>query len=305
MGIVVVSRNATCRDVCRLAKGSVSVQFWHGLLGRSLMAEKGEKKTRGQEGVLRARDVLLGGPFDPRRGGRQRLLRGPVRLGDQDDGIPGDGGYTMCVNGGEQVACGRAARRQPAHWNNYVSVASGRDRREGPGPGRRPVRGAVRRVATRGGSASSATSDRRARSASGSRGRAHRRRARQRAGGCLTWNELGTPDPRGGAGEFDEGAVRLGDGTDRAGRNAGLHHDQELRGSERRLHADVGAARRRPFLLAPLLHGSPLRDEAVEKTRELGGAQLAGPMDLPAGRLAVLGDPQGAAFAVFEGHTDE
>jgi hypothetical protein len=28
-------------------------------------------------------------------------------------------------------------------------------------------------------------------------------------------------------------------------------------------------------------------------------------LDLPSGKIAVLGDPQGAAFAVFEGETDE
>ena len=46
-------------------------------------------------------------------------------------------------------------------------------------------------------------------------------------------------------------------------------------------------------------------DGAVEKVQESGGALFAGPMDLPAGRIAVLGDPQGAPFAVFEGETDE
>ncbi len=46
-------------------------------------------------------------------------------------------------------------------------------------------------------------------------------------------------------------------------------------------------------------------DKAVRKTRENSGALLAGPLDLPAGRIAVLGDPQGAAFAVFEGPTDD
>ncbi|MBA3617003.1 MAG: VOC family protein, partial [Rubrobacteraceae bacterium] len=39
--------------------------------------------------------------------------------------------------------------------------------------------------------------------------------------------------------------------------------------------------------------------------KELGGASLAGPLDLPAGRIAILADPQGAAFAIFEGETDE
>jgi predicted enzyme related to lactoylglutathione lyase len=32
---------------------------------------------------------------------------------------------------------------------------------------------------------------------------------------------------------------------------------------------------------------------------------VAGPMDLEAGRIAVLTDAQGAAFAIFEGETDD
>jgi predicted enzyme related to lactoylglutathione lyase len=46
-------------------------------------------------------------------------------------------------------------------------------------------------------------------------------------------------------------------------------------------------------------------DDAVAKTRELGGGVMAGPIDLGAGRIAVLTDPQGAAFALFEGETDD
>ena len=45
-----------------------------------------------------------------------------------------------------------------------------------------------------------------------------------------------------------------------------------------------------------------------DDARELGGEVFAGPMDLPdppPSRIAVLGDPQGAAFAVFEGETDD
>jgi predicted enzyme related to lactoylglutathione lyase len=49
----------------------------------------------------------------------------------------------------------------------------------------------------------------------------------------------------------------------------------------------------------------PSRNAAMEKARELGGTVLAGPLDLPSGKIAVLGDPQGAAFAIFEGETDE
>jgi predicted enzyme related to lactoylglutathione lyase len=50
---------------------------------------------------------------------------------------------------------------------------------------------------------------------------------------------------------------------------------------------------------------APSCDAAVEKVRELGGEVLAGPLDLGAGRIAVVSDPQGAAFALFEGETDD
>jgi predicted enzyme related to lactoylglutathione lyase len=39
--------------------------------------------------------------------------------------------------------------------------------------------------------------------------------------------------------------------------------------------------------------------------QELGGGALARPIDLQAGRIAVVSDPQGAAFAFFEGETDD
>ena len=49
----------------------------------------------------------------------------------------------------------------------------------------------------------------------------------------------------------------------------------------------------------------PSCDEAVARVRELGGGELTGPLDVPAGRIAVVRDPQGAVFALFEGETDD
>jgi predicted enzyme related to lactoylglutathione lyase len=43
----------------------------------------------------------------------------------------------------------------------------------------------------------------------------------------------------------------------------------------------------------------------MDKARGLGSTVLAGPLDLPSGKIAVLGDPRGAAFAIFEGDSDE
>jgi hypothetical protein len=40
--------------------------------------------------------------------------------------------------------------------------------------------------------------------------------------------------------------------------------------------------------------------------RELGGEALVGPLDIGTGNLiVVVQDPQGAAFALFEGETDD
>jgi predicted enzyme related to lactoylglutathione lyase len=41
-------------------------------------------------------------------------------------------------------------------------------------------------------------------------------------------------------------------------------------------------------------------EEAIEKTKSAGGALLFGPQPIPVGVLAVLNDPQGAAFAIIE-----
>jgi predicted enzyme related to lactoylglutathione lyase len=41
-------------------------------------------------------------------------------------------------------------------------------------------------------------------------------------------------------------------------------------------------------------------DETIKKTQELGGKVLAPAMDIPQGRMAVLSDPWGAAFAVIQ-----
>lgn len=46
--------------------------------------------------------------------------------------------------------------------------------------------------------------------------------------------------------------------------------------------------------------GSVDTDEAVDKIKELGGQVMFGPVDIPAGRFAMVTDPWGAAFAVMK-----
>ncbi len=42
-------------------------------------------------------------------------------------------------------------------------------------------------------------------------------------------------------------------------------------------------------------------DDAVTRIEELGGSIVVKPMEIQAGRIVVAADPQGAAFALFEG----
>jgi uncharacterized protein len=121
--------------------------------------------------------------------------------------------------------------------------------------------------------------------------------------GCMAWNELQTRDPA-AAGDFysglfgwemtpieDEGRVVYTTVQNAGHQNGGFMPMSEQLGDA-------------PSFWLPYFTVSS-RDAAMESALSLGGAVLAGPLDLPAGKIAVIGDPQGAAFAVFEGETDE
>jgi predicted enzyme related to lactoylglutathione lyase len=124
--------------------------------------------------------------------------------------------------------------------------------------------------------------------------------------GCLTWNELTTNDPD-AAREFhsalfgwtfeavDSAGPRywiIGHPGAAANRNGGM----------RELMPDELAAGVPPHWLPYFAVEST--DAAVEQAQGAGARVLAGPMDVPAGRIAALMDPQGAAFAVFAGPLD-
>jgi len=121
--------------------------------------------------------------------------------------------------------------------------------------------------------------------------------------GCMTWNELNTREPERMAAFYAElfgweMEAQREDGTLAyvVIKNAGNSNGGIMPMTEQ--HGDAP-----PFWLTYFTVSSC--DNAVAKSRERGGDLMAGPMDLEAGRIAVLTDPQGAAFAVFEGETDD
>jgi predicted enzyme related to lactoylglutathione lyase len=48
----------------------------------------------------------------------------------------------------------------------------------------------------------------------------------------------------------------------------------------------------------------PSAEEAAERVRGSGGEVVAGPAEVTVGKIAVVRDPQGAMFALYEGEVD-
>lgn len=128
--------------------------------------------------------------------------------------------------------------------------------------------------------------------------------ARVNEPGCFTWNELQTRSPA-VASEFYEGLF----GWDT---KPVVQHEEvvyvtiENGGSANggmmpmtKQHGDAPAGWLVYFTTSDI-------DGTVERTEGLGGEVMAGPMEvMPGSRIAVVRDPQGATFALFEGEVDD
>lgn len=126
--------------------------------------------------------------------------------------------------------------------------------------------------------------------------------------GCLTSNELSTTDVEaatafyGGLFGWRINEIDTGGGP----RYWLIHHDgaaRGLNGGVRELAPQQREAGIPPHWMPYFTVGSA--DGAIATATERGGTLHAGPMDIPAGRIAVLSDPQGAFFAIFEGEVDD
>ena len=118
--------------------------------------------------------------------------------------------------------------------------------------------------------------------------------------GCLTWNDLQTTDPSPAAGFYaallgwemepieDDGKVVYVTIKNGGSSNGGIMPSQNASP---------------PFWLAYFTVASC--EDTMARAQEMGGEVLAGPLDIGAGRISVLSDPQGAVFAIYEGETDD
>jgi predicted enzyme related to lactoylglutathione lyase len=115
--------------------------------------------------------------------------------------------------------------------------------------------------------------------------------------GCMVWNELATGDVD-RAREFYTGL--FGWTTERE-QHSGyelIRIGGALNGGLRTLQDDES-----PYWLVYFTVAGSC-DEAAATVREAGGHVLAGPLDTGVGRIALVADPQGARFALFEGDID-
>jgi uncharacterized protein len=113
--------------------------------------------------------------------------------------------------------------------------------------------------------------------------------------GCMVWNELATPDPARARDFFSE---LLGWVVEPEESGYGVIKNNGALNGGIRPPQDGEPTHWLVYFTTPKV------DDAVAKVREAGGSVIAGPLDTPVGRVAAVRDPQGAAFALFEGEVD-
>jgi uncharacterized protein len=217
----------------------------------------------------------------------------------EDNEIPGDGGnYSMCKLGDDSVAAIAPTTDQiPPHWNSYVTVSSADEAASkaeelGASVSAEPFdvmetgRMAVLQDPT--GAALCVWEPRDAIGAT-----------RVNDPGCLTWNELHTPDP-GNALEFYTGL--FGWNTEGVDTQGGPSYTF-IKVGDRSNGGVMDTQQGEPPHWLPYFTVES-RDDTAEKAKQLGGRSWAR-MDMEERKIAVLSDPQGAPLGVFEGDIDD
>lgn len=211
---------------------------------------------------------------------------------DYEDNPAGDEGqiYSMARRDGHYVAALYSAD-QPPHWNSYVTVASADESAAAAAAGGGSIVaepfdvmdvGRMAVIGDPGGAALCLWEP-----------RAHIGATLVNTPGALAWNDLVTPDPQ-AASEF-------------YGRLFGWTFEEIPASAGYRVirNGDRSNGGIMP-LEGPSYWVPYFGHEDVDRVVSEGIAKVHnGPIQVPAGRFAVLGDPQGAVFAVITGEYDD
>jgi predicted enzyme related to lactoylglutathione lyase len=221
-----------------------------------------------------------------------------------DNPVPGGGVYSMQNVGGKPVAAispqpeQQRAAGVPSMWNSYVSVenadASAEKAKELGATVHAPPFDVmdVGRMAV--------IQDPQGAFFMLWQPRLHIGAALVNAPGALVWNELRSPDLDGSAafysGLFGWTIER------REGTSLGTYLGIKNTGASNGGIAELSPPGVPPHWLA--YFGVDDVDDALAKAGALGGSTLLGTMDIEIAKIAVVADPQGAAFAIYAGHME-
>jgi predicted enzyme related to lactoylglutathione lyase len=120
------------------------------------------------------------------------------------------------------------------------------------------------------------------------------------APGALSWNELATVDMDASAGFYSE---LFGWSLDPM---EGMQMPyMVIKNADGRSNGGIRPAQGPEPSYWLTYFGADDLDSTFAKLSELGGNQLLGPLDIAAGKIGIVQDPQGAVFALYAGHFDD
>jgi hypothetical protein len=231
---------------------------------------------------------------------------------DYDDRDMGGGAtYAMATRDGHHVGALYQSDQAPPHWNSYITVKSADD--------------TARHVADTGGEVISEAFDvfdagRMAvlKDPQGAVFSVWEPKEHIGAGlvnepGALTWNDLMTSDVQGAvkfysdlfgweaAAVTPEGRPEDEHADPQEAERVSIRNEERLNGGIAKLPEGMGEAPPHWIVYFSVEDA----DAAARKIDELGGKIVVGPLEVPAGKLAMAQDPQGALFGIVAGEMDD